>query len=78
MLKKILNKIQKFEIQKQTKVDKIAEIKLEIDDIDSKLKKLYTFKKEYEKLENNSIEFLNSLKWGGLWPIKNRKFWIYI
>ena len=49
MLKKILNKIQKFEMQKQTKVDKIAEIKLEIDDIDSKLKKLYTFKKEYEK-----------------------------
>lgn len=74
MLKKILNKIQKFEMQKQTKVDKIAEIKLEIDDIDSKLKKLYTFKKEYEKLENNSTEFLNSLKWGGLWPIKNRRF----
>ena len=62
MLKKILNKIQKFEIQKQNKVDKIAEIKLEIDDLDSKLKKLYTFKKEYEKLESNSAEFLNSLK----------------
>ena len=62
MLKKILNKIQKFEIQKQTKVDKIAEIKLEIDDLDSKLKKLYAFKKEYEKLESNSAEFLNSLK----------------
>ena len=62
MLKKILNKIQKFKIQKQTKVDKIAEIKLEIDDLDSKLKKLYTFKKEYEKLESNSAEFLNSLK----------------
>lgn len=38
MLKKILNKIQKFEMQKQTKLDKIAEIKLEIDDLDSKLK----------------------------------------
>ncbi len=62
MLKKILKKIQKFETQKQIKLNNIAEIKLEIDDIDSKLKKLYTFKKEYEKLESNSIEFLNSLK----------------
>lgn len=62
MLKKILNKIQKLEIQKQVKLDKISEIKLEIDDIDSKLKKLNTFKKEYEKLESNSTEFLNSLK----------------
>lgn len=62
MLKKILKKIQRFEAQKQIKLNNIAEIKLEIDDIDSKLKKLYTFKKEYEKLESNSIEFLNSLK----------------
>ena len=62
MLKKILNKIQKFEQQKQVKQEKISEIKLEIDDIDSKLKKLYSFKKEYEKLESNSTEFLNSLK----------------
>lgn len=74
MLKKILNKIQKFESQKQIKLDKISEIKLEIDDIDSKLKKLYTFKKEYEKLESNSTEFLNGLKWGGLWPRRNKKF----
>ena len=62
MLKKILNKIQKFEQQKQVKQDKISEIKLEIDDIYAKLKKLYSFKKEYEKLESNSTEFLNSLK----------------
>lgn len=62
MLKKILNKIQKLEGQKQVKVDKISAIKLEIDDIDSKLKKLYSFKKDYEKLESNSNEFLNSLK----------------
>ena len=72
MLKKILNKIQKFESQKQIKVDKISEIKNEINDIDSKLKKLYTFKKEYEKLENDSVEYLNSLKWGGLWPRRNK------
>lgn len=62
MLKKILNKIQKFESQKQLKQEKISEIKNEINDIDSKLKRLYTFKKEYEKLESDSIEFLNSLK----------------
>jgi archaellum component FlaC len=62
MLKKILNKIQKFESQKQLKQDKISEIKNEIADIDSKLKRLYTFKKEYEKLESDSTEFLNNLK----------------
>ena len=62
MLKKISNKIQKLEGQKQVKVNKITEIKTEIDDIDIKLKKRYTFKKEYEKLETNSTEFLNSLK----------------
>ena len=62
MLKKISNKIQKLEGQKQVKVNKMTEIKTEIDDIDIKLKKLYTFKKEYEKLETNSTEFLNSLK----------------
>ena len=62
MLKKISNKIQKLEGQKQVKVNKIKKIKTEIDDIDKKIKKLYTFKKEYEKLETNSTEFLNSLK----------------
>ena len=62
MLKKILNKIQKFESQKQVKLDKISEIKNEVNDIDTKLKKLYTFKKEYEKLENDSVEYLNNLK----------------
>ncbi len=61
MLKKILQKIQKLEQQKQVKVDKQAEIQAEIDEIDSKLKKLNSFKKDYEKLENNSTEFLNNL-----------------
>ena len=74
MLKKILNKIQKFESQKQLKIEKISDIKNEINDIDSKLKRLYTFKKEYEKLESDSTEFLNNWKWGGLWPRKNKRF----
>lgn len=61
MLKKILLKIQKLEQQKQAKVNKQAEIQIEIDELDSKLKKLYSFKKDYEKLENNSKDFLNSI-----------------
>ena len=43
------------------KVSKQAEIQAEIDEIDLKLKKLNSFKKDYEKLENNSTEFLNNL-----------------
>lgn len=62
MLKQIQSKIQKFEKEKQVKQDKISKIKLEIDEVDSKLKKLYSFRKEYEKLETNTTEFLNSIK----------------
>ncbi len=62
MLKKILNRIQRLEQQKQTKVDKQSQIQAEIDEIDVKLKKLYNFKKDYEKLENNSTEYLNNIK----------------
>ena len=61
MLKKILQKIQRIEQQKQLKVNKQSEIQAEIDEIDLKLKKLNSFKRDYEKLENNSTEFLNNL-----------------
>ena len=65
MLKKILAKIQKLELQKQNKIASLAKIQAEkqaeIDDIDIKLKKLNSFKKDYEKLEKNSTEFLNDL-----------------
>lgn len=61
MLKKILLKIQKLEQQKKVKVDKQAEIQKEIDDVDLKLKKLYSLKKDYEKLEKNSQELLDKL-----------------
>ena len=40
MLKKILQKIQRLEQQKQVKVNKQSEIQAEIDEIDLKLKKL--------------------------------------
>lgn len=61
MLRKILLKIQKLEQQKKIKTDKQAEIQKEIDDIDLNLKKLYSLKRDYEKLEKNSQEFLNNI-----------------
>lgn len=61
MLKKILLKIQKLEQQKKVKIDKQAEIQKEIDDLDIKLKKLHSLKKDYEKLEKNSQEFFNNI-----------------
>lgn len=61
MLKKILLKIQKLEQQRKFKTDKQAEIQKEIDNLDIKIKKLYSLKKEYEKLEKNSQEFLDSI-----------------
>lgn len=61
MLKKILLKINKLEQQKQLKVNKQTELQTEIDDIDLKLKKLNSFKREYEKLQTNSTDFLNNM-----------------
>ena len=61
MIKKILLKINKLEQQKQLKVTKQSELQTEIDDIDLKLKKLNTFKREYEKLQTNSTDFLNNM-----------------
>ena len=62
MLKHVTNRIQKLEKQKQIKVDKMSEIQTQIDEIDVKLKKLYSFKRDYEKLLNNSTEYLKNLK----------------
>ncbi len=61
MLKKIILNINKLEQKKQFKINKQAELQKEIDDIDSKIKKLNTFKRDYEKLQNNSTEFLNNM-----------------
>ena len=61
MLKKILLKINRLEQQRQLKVNKQTELQTEIDDIDLKLKKLNSFKRDYEKLQNNSTEFLNNI-----------------
>jgi len=61
MLKKILLKINKLEQQRQLKINKQTELQTEIDDIDLKLKKLNSFKREYEKLQSNSTDFLNNI-----------------
>lgn len=61
MLKKILLKINRLEQQRQLKVTKQTELQTEIDDIDLKLKKLNSFKREYEKLQTNSTDFLNNM-----------------
>lgn len=61
MLRKILLKIQKLEQQKKMKLDKQSEIQKQIDDLDLALKKLYSLKRDYEKLEKNSQDFLNNI-----------------
>lgn len=61
MLKKILSKIETLEQKKKVKVDKQSIIQTEIDDIDIKLKKLNSFKKDCEKLQSNVTDFLNTL-----------------
>ena len=61
MIKKLNAKIEKMEQKKQTKVEKLSVIQAEIDEIDTDLKKLNTFKRDYEKLEKNSSDYLKSL-----------------
>ena len=64
MLKKLLNRIQKLEQQKQIKVDKQSQIQAEIDDIDVKLKKLYYLAHAAILASRWSIIFLNELMMG--------------
>lgn len=58
MLKIILSKIKQTEDKKQKAVDKQLKIQSEIDRYDLELKKLNSYKKDYEKLEKNLTEFL--------------------
>lgn len=64
MLRKILSRIQKLEQQKEIKKNKQEEIQKEIDELDITLKKLYSFRKEYEKLEASSTKLLNDINEG--------------
>lgn len=58
MLKVILSKIKKTEDKKQKAVDRQLKIQSEIDKFDLELKKLNSYRKDYEKLEKNLTEFL--------------------
>lgn len=54
MLKKINNKIYKLEEIKNIKNNKLCEIQKEIEELDTKLKKLNNLKKDWEKLEKST------------------------
>lgn len=62
MLRKIISQIQKIENEKQKELNKQILLQAKIEIKDNELKKLYSFKKEYEKLEKNITEFLNNKK----------------
>ncbi|MCI9039052.1 MAG: hypothetical protein HFJ29_04165 [Clostridia bacterium] len=53
-----------MEQQKEIKKNKQEEIQKEIDELDITLKKLYSFRKEYEKLEASSTKLLNDINEG--------------
>lgn len=59
MIKKILKEIAKLEQQKDLKQSQKSKLEFEINDISSKLKELYSFKNQYEKIENGVNEFFN-------------------
>lgn len=60
MIKKITKDIQKLEQLKEKKNLQKDEIEKELADISSKLKTLYSFKSQYEKMENSVEDFFNS------------------
>ena len=60
MIKEILKKLNSLEQKKEKKLNDQAKLQKEIDDLDAKLKKYHTFKKDYEKLQKNFDDFINS------------------
>ncbi len=58
MIKRISAKMQRLELQKSQKLEKINQIKAEVKEIDIRIKKLDAYKKEFEKLENDIAEIL--------------------
>lgn len=59
MLKKILREIQKQEKEKESKMLTKKKLDNEINEHSDKLKKLYSLKNEFEKLENNVDDYFN-------------------
>lgn len=60
MIKKIIKDIQKLENLKDKKTNQKEELEKEIADISAKLKTLYGFKAQYEKMESSVEDFFNS------------------
>lgn len=60
MIRKINKDIQKLEQLKEKKTLQKDEIEKELADISAKLKSLYNFKTQYEKIEASVEDFFNS------------------
>ncbi len=61
MIKRINKDIQKLEAAKEKKTVLKEELEKDLNDINAKLKQLYLFKSQYEKMESNVDDFFNSL-----------------
>lgn len=60
MIKEILKKLNSLEQKKEKKLNDQAKLQKEIEQLDNDLKRFNTFKKDYEKLQNNFNDFINS------------------
>ena len=61
MIRRINKDIQKLESVKEKKTILKEELEKDLNDINAKLKQLYLFKSQYEKMESNVDDFFNSL-----------------
>lgn len=61
MIRRINKDIQKLETVKEKKTVLKEELEKDLNDINTKLKQLYLFKSQYEKMESNVDDFFNSL-----------------
>ena len=59
LLKKVIKKIEKLNIDKSKLVAEEAKLRKQIDDIDIELKNYSAIKKEYEKLEKRFADLTN-------------------
>lgn len=60
MIKEILKKINLLEQKKLKKLNDQAKLQKEIEQLDNDLKRFNTFKRDYEKLQNNFTDFITS------------------
>ena len=60
MIKEILKKINLLEQKKLKKLNDQSKLQKEIEQLDNDLKRFNTFKRDYEKLQNNFTDFITS------------------